>query len=393
MALPARFMFQNHKSEIVVLITGAFHAFGGIETFNRCLIKALDQIAARNGRRVRIFSLLDTSEQFAAMPLGPQMEIHCFSGNRVSFTFAAVAAARRADLVLFGHVNFSPLALLAGPPSKALFVYGVDVWRVMPTLQKFGVSRMQRIFSISSFTAESMASLNRIERGRFTLLPLTLDPGYVDLGNRQTRGRSELCLPDGRMLLTVSRLNTSDAYKNIDRLMQALPPVFDRFPDAFSVIIGEGDDRARLERVSHDLGIAAKVLFRGRVSDDLLPSYYKNCDIFALPSTKEGFGIVFLEAMYYGKPCIGANWGGVPEVVANNHTGILVDSPSPANIQNALLRLLNDASLSRTFGERGKTRFEQEFAFPWFCQRVERIVCPELADALPESVCAGSKLA
>jgi phosphatidylinositol alpha-1,6-mannosyltransferase len=387
------FMFQNSKSDVVVLITGAFHAFGGIETFNRCLIRALDQIAANNDRHVRIFSLLDTSEQFSAMSLGPQLEIHCFSGNRVRFTFAVLAAARRANLVLFGHVNFSPLALLTGPQSKSLLVYGVDVWRVMPTLQKSGVSRMQRIFSISSFTAESMGSLNRIERGRFTLLPLTLDPAYMDHGNRQTRGRCELGLPNGPMLLTVSRLSISDAYKNIDRLIQALPPIFERCPDAFSVIIGDGDDRARLERVSHDLGIAAKVFFRGRVSDDLLPAYYKDCDIFVLPSTKEGFGIVFLEAMYYGKPCIGANWGGVPEVVANNQTGMLVDSPSPTNIQNALLRLLDDASLGRTFGERGKTRFEQEFAFPRFCERVERIICPEAVAALPDPACAASKLA
>ena len=386
-------MFQKHKSDIVVLITGAFHAFGGIETFNRCLIMALDQIAAQHDRHVRIFSLLDTTEQFSAMPLGPRLEIHCFSGNRLRFLFAVLAAARRADLVLFGHVNFSPLALLAGPPSKALLVYGVDVWRVLPTLQRFGVGRMQRIFAISSFTAESMGSLNRIEPGRFTLLPLTLDPAYVDRGTRQCCDRRELGLPNGPMLLTVSRLSTSDSYKNIDRLLQALPPIFQRFPDAFSVIIGNGDDRPRLERLSRDLGIAAKVFFPGRVSDHLLPAYYKNCDIFVLPSTKEGFGIVFLEAMYYGKPCIGAHWGGVPEVVAHNHTGILVDSPSPANIQNALLRLLNDASLSRTLGERGKARFEQEFAFPRFCQRVERIICPELADTLPEPVCAASKLA
>ncbi|HJS97719.1 MAG TPA: glycosyltransferase family 4 protein [Terriglobales bacterium] len=380
-------------SDIVVLITGAFHAFGGIETFNRCLIRALDQVAARNDRDVRIFSLLDNSEQFSPMSLGSRLEIQCFSGNRIRFLFAALAAARRAGLVLFGHVNFSPLAPLTGSPAKSLFVYGVDVWRKLPMFQKFGVSRMQRILSISSFTAESMGSLNRIEQDRFTILPLTLDPAYIDNGSRQTCGRDELGLPSGPMLLTVSRLSTSDTYKNIDCLIQALPPIFERFPDAFSVIIGDGDDRARLQRLSHDLGIAAKVLFSGRVSDRLLPAYHKNCDIFVLPSTKEGFGIVFLEAMYYGKPCIGANWGGVPEVVANNRTGILVDSPSPANIQNALLRLLDDASLRRTLGERGKARFEQEFAFPRFCERVERIVCPKTAADVPQAVCAASKLA
>lgn len=386
-------MFQNHKSDIVVLITGAFHAFGGIETFNRSLIHALDHISASRDLRVRVFSLMDQDQDAAGLALGPQLEIQCFSKNRQSFLLTVVPAIRRAGTVLFGHVNFSPLALLTSAPAKSLFVYGVDVWHALPALKKLGVGRMHRLFSISSFTAQSMGSLNRIERSRFNLLPLTLDPAYVDRGNRHTGSRCELDLPNGPMLLTVSRLSTSDAYKNIDRLIQALPPIFDRFPEAFSVIIGDGSDRARLERLSHDFGIASKVFFRGSVSDDLLPAYYKNCDIFVLPSTKEGFGIVFLEAMYYGKPCIGANWGGVPEVVANNYTGILVDSPSPANIQNALRRSLGDTSLMRTFGERGRARFEQEFAFPRFRERIERIICPPAAAELPEPACAASKLA
>jgi glycosyltransferase involved in cell wall biosynthesis len=381
------------SSEIVVLITGAFHSFGGIETFNRSLLHALDQISASRGLRVRVFSLMDQNRDAAGLSLGPQLELQCFSKNRYSFLVAVVPAIRRARTVLFGHVNFSPLALLTSAPAKSLFVYGVDVWHALPALKKLGVGRMQRLFSISSFTAESMGSHNRIDSGRFTILPLTLDPAYVDHGGRQSLDRRELGLPDGPMLLTVSRLSTSDADKNIDRLIQALPPVFERFPSAFSVIVGDGDHRPRLQRISRDLGIPSKVLFRGRVSDHLLPSYYKNADIFVLPSTKEGFGIVFLEAMYYGKPCVGANWGGVPEVVAHNQTGILVDSPSPANIQNALLRLLDDSSLMRTFGERSKARFEQEFAFPRFRQRVERIICPELAAELPELACAASKLA
>jgi len=72
------------------------------------------------------------------------------------------------------------------------------------------------------------------------------------------------------------------------------------------VVVGNGADKQRLEEIARDAGVSGKVVFAGRVSDDLLASYYQTCDVFVLPSLKEGFGIVFIEAMYYSNSCVGA---------------------------------------------------------------------------------------
>jgi glycosyltransferase involved in cell wall biosynthesis len=387
-------MPPRSANEIAVLITGAFHAFGGIETFNRSLIKALDQIAASRDLRVRVFSLLDRDDHLPGFRLlAPATEVHCFSADRVKFARAALAASRQAARVLIGHINFSPLTLLMPGPHSDLFVYGIDVWKTLPLLQKLGVRRVRRLLSISAFTADRMAALNRIPRDRFTIVPLTLDPVYAERAARPAHSRPQLGLPPGPMLLSVSRLSTFDGYKNVDRLIHALPAVFQRLPHAFSVIIGDGDDRPRLQSICRSLGIASRVFFPGRVSDELLPAYYHNSDLFVLPSTKEGFGIVFLEAMYYAKPCLGANWGGVPEVVKHNETGILVDSPTSPSLQAAILQLLGDPALMLRFGQQGRARFDHEFSLSSFRDRLERLFCPAPALPSPEPLCASSKLA
>jgi glycosyltransferase involved in cell wall biosynthesis len=117
-----------------------------------------------------------------------------------------------------------------------------------------------------------------------------------------------------------------------------------------------------------------KVIFTGWVSDNLLPSYYQACDVFALPSLKEGFGIVFLEAMYYAKPCIGARAGGIPEVIEDGKTGFLAE-PGDANaLADSLSNLLRNATLRREMGRVGQERFEREFSFRKFHERLDNVV-------------------
>jgi phosphatidylinositol alpha-1,6-mannosyltransferase len=165
-------------------------------------------------------------------------------------------------------------------------------------------------------------------------------------------------------------------------------------PEAFYVVVGDGAHRQLFQQLARGLGLAEKVIFTGPIADALLPSYYAACDLFVLPSTKEGFGIVFLEAMEHGKPCIGARAGGIPEVVRDGVTGLLVDaSDLPRSLPAAILRLLADPSLARAMGERGREELELNFAFPRFHERLEKLLYPADAVEAPEPPCAASKLA
>jgi len=360
---------------ILVLLTDLFDKVGGIPTFNRALVKALDGIATERDWKVTILVLNDsgTSNLVNSYTTPSRTCYKGFAGSKSNFILSGLQASQDANLVLIGHVHITPIALAMMRSTKMLVVHGIDVWKRLSVLERLEVSRIDQILSVSSFTREQMVKHNRIAWDRFSIFPNTLDPFY---GNHRTpRSRQELGLPPGRLILSVSRLDESERYKGIDTIIEALPLVLEELPDAFYVVVGDGADRLRLADKAENNGVRERVFFAGRVPDDLLPYYYQACDVFTLPSIKEGFGIVFLEAMYYAKPCIGVRAGGTPEVIKDGITGILTEPGNIKALADTLVRLLSNEKLRLTMGQAGKTRLEHEFSFGVFRQRLEGILC------------------
>ena len=167
-------------------------------------------------------------------------------------------------------------------------------------------------------------------------------------------------------------------------MLEAWPLVLRRVPDARYRIVGDGDDRARLEERARELGIAGSVHFAGLVSAEELDVCYDRCAVFALPARTElnaesprgeGFGIVFLEAMARGKPVVGPRVGAPAEFIRSGEHGLLVDPEDAGEVAAALTELLEDPLRGRRMGEAGKNWVAREFSFDRFCER--------LRDALP----------
>jgi glycosyltransferase involved in cell wall biosynthesis len=133
-----------------------------------------------------------------------------------------------------------------------------------------------------------------------------------------------MAIPANPVILTVARLDARERYKGVDHLIEAMPAVRIVVPEARLRIIGTGSDLPRLQKMATRLGAADAVDFAGFVNDDGLSAAYRECALFALPSSGEGFGIVFLEAMAHGKPCLGARAGATPEII-DSTSGVLAD--------------------------------------------------------------------
>ena len=138
-------------------------------------------------------------------------------------------------------------------------------------------------------------------------------------------------------------------------------------------MVGDGTDRSRLEQLTAELSITDRVNFVGVVSNDELLEHFVSCDVFVMPSTQEGFGIVFAEAMACSKPVIAAKSRAIPEVVSDGETGMLVDPERPEELQAALLALLSDPDQRKRFGRAGRARVESSFTCARFGERVELI--------------------
>ncbi len=343
-----------------------FLAEGGIARIMRLYLKALCETTGPAGR-VDSIVLNDlpgrdarlaryTNGQFGA-------QIGC-ARHKSKFIAETIRLARRADTLVCGHLHQLAIARLAkffNPRLKYYLVaHGIEVWRPYSFLEQRAMLGACRILCVSEYTRRQILRFHpTLPPERTVVVPNTLDPYFVSGG--ETPATLSF---DHPRLLTVSRLASTDTYKGVDTLIEAMPLVRREFPFAHLRIVGGGDDLPRLQALAATLGITRAVHFTGIISDDALRAEYAACDLFALPSRKEGFGLVFLEAMTYGKPCLGARAGGVPEVI-HNAVGQLAEYGNIPDLAAAvadLVRHPRDSEVVR--------RHADSFAFPAFQRRL-----------------------
>jgi phosphatidylinositol alpha-1,6-mannosyltransferase len=156
-----------------------------------------------------------------------------------------------------------------------------------------------------------------------------------------------------------------EIYKGHDELIDAWPHVLSAIPEAELVVVGDGDDAARL-RAKAGRGIT----FTGFVHRATLNQLYADAALFAMPSRGEGFGLVYLEAMAHGLPCIGSIHDAAAEVIDHGKTGLLVDLSDREALGRAIVCLLRDPGLRLGMGRAGLERLEQHFTFERFSRNV-----------------------
>ncbi len=175
-----------------------------------------------------------------------------------------------------------------------------------------------------------------------------------------------------RFVLYVGRLASN---KGLKHLIDAMPQIISQFKDTTLVMIGEDEgQRKMLEDKAKKLSIKDKVVFTGHITDDeLFRSAYSACDVFVLPSEYEAFGLVLLEAMACEKPCVATNVGGVPEVLEEGKTGMLVEYGNSDKLAKVIIELLGDETKRKNMGRAGRERVKANFTWPKIVDQLERI--------------------
>lgn len=181
--------------------------------------------------------------------------------------------------------------------------------------------------------------------------------------------KRELELKHGVSVIgTIGRLDTQ---KGVCFLLRAASIILKLFPETIFLVVGDGPLRPQLEKLSQDLNISRKVLFTGWIED--VPNVLSVMDIFCLPSLWEAFGIVLVEAMAMRLPIVAANVEGIPEVMKDGETGILVPPKKPEALAAAIMKLLKDKTLARQMGEAGRKRVEEFFLMNTIIGEYERL--------------------
>lgn len=307
---------------VLALVTDAYGGRGGIAQAARDLIEALAAMET-----VEAIDVLPRHVAKAPTGLALKVRQRPPSPGRIAYAVRALAAAgAQPDLVFCNHLYMAPLATLAAWRAKAKCViqlHGIEIWPRPTPAQRAVLERADLVVCVSRDTRARVLTHCDLAPERAVVLNNTVDPRFTP-GDRSA-ARANFGLGDEFALLIVGRMDQRERYKGHDRVIAALPRL--KHPEGRRVVFliaGDGDDRGRLQAEASARGVADRVRFLGQIPAVDLPALYRAADLFVLPSTGEGFGIVFLEAMACGTPALGLAAGGAPDALGDGALGTMV---------------------------------------------------------------------
>lgn len=353
-------------------------AHGGVQRMAQHTALAQYRYARAENIHFEAWSFNDHVDARELVIAGETIPIRGFGRRQTTLLKSALALAPKCRFAYITHPNFAPIGLamkFRSPNIRyAVHVHGIEVWKPLSLPRQIALSRAWLVTATSDYTRRRLLESQRLRPKHIEVLHPALDPDFDPRAAEQIAAPPEFGeLIHKPFLLTVARLSVTETNKGIDTAIRAFGRISTQFPAAQYVIIGDGNDRQRLEKIAADAGVAGRVHFLGRQPDAVLRTFYHHCQIFVLPSAKEGFGIVFLEAMAHAKPAIGADAGGIPEVISANKTGFLIPFGDEATLANRMAELFSNDDLRDRMGRAALERVENDFLYSGFEKRLATI--------------------
>ena len=325
---------------------------GGIQSFMLRLTEVLGALV-RDGDASKAFcvSLNDTTADLRHHASFPTA-VATLGAGRSKWRLArqALRVVNGAEVLLVGHVALSPLALalksLGFVRRYCVILHGVEAWAPAGWLRRLALRHADRLVATTRYTADVCARANHLPSSHFSIIPLCAD-------ERPVSPAQGFRLNGDFKLLCVARQDASERYKGFEPMFEALALLKGMHERIHLNLVGDGDDQLRLRAHACMLGVADRVTFWGRLAEENLAAAYEACDVYVMPSQREGFGIVFLEAMRQRKPCIGGRHGGTPEVIDHGRTGFLVDHGDAEGLAQRIRLLHASPELCAQMGEQG----------------------------------------
>ena len=275
----------------------------------------------------------------AGVELGDRFEFDLVHGHDWLVASACDHLARRFSSPLVTTIHATEHGRHQGWVDKhpQSYIHGVERWVA---------NRSDRVIACSYYMREQIADIFGVPDERVIVIPNGIDPEDLQPQDAEEleRLRSEFAAPDEKLVLLIGRLVYE---KGFQIALEAMPGLIERQPGTRFLVAGSGTHEAELRRQAEDLGLLEHGTFLGWIGDDVLHSLYPISDLCVVPSIYEPFGLVALEAMASGCPCIVADTGGLREVVPTDEVGLRFRARDPEALADVAERVLADDELGR----------------------------------------------
>jgi len=287
-----------------------------------------------------------------------------FASSRLNASIAALSRRWPVQTVLVWHLGLLKLLpfLRVSGARVILFLHGIEIWEYRSWVDKVCLRQVDLFLSNSDFTWRQFVRAN---------------PSYasaphrtVHLGIGSPLNESASAPSSTPIALMIGRLDKREDYKGHREVINAWSAVVRRVPDAELWIVGEGDLRNELEQLAAASGLQNKVRFFGRVSEEKKQEMLAQCHCLALPSRAEGFGLVYLEALRMGRPCLVSAVDAGREVVNPPEAGLAADLDQTDNLVGAICELLQPGPRWDNWSANARRRYEAAFTAKHFQERL-----------------------
>jgi len=325
-----------------------FSTTGGIQKMTRTLAHSLNILSQKNNWDFKLWSVYDSNNDLMPQYL-PAKKFRGFGANRAGFVLKTISAAKSPNVVIISHINLAIIGLLIkaiNPKCKVwLIAHGIEVWRPLSIFKSLFLKCCDKIICVSNFTKQQMISRHKVDPAICMVLNNAVDPfmklpqTFIKPGNLLKRYR---LAPDTPVIFTLTRLASTEQYKGHDHVIKVVSKLKLKFPGLKYILSGQYDpkEEIRIQNLITNYQVGEEVILTGFIEDCELSDHFLLADLFVLPSKKEGFGIVFIEALACGLPVICGNADGSIDAIRNGELGTAVNADDWDELENAVTRHL-----------------------------------------------------
>lgn len=366
---------------VLFLNLTTFSKTGGIERFNKCFLKALSLLDEQKLTDSYSYSAYDdgVNEKYF-----PKNKYHGSNANKLTFVIQSIFAARKFDIIFLGHINMAIIGVAIKKlyPSKKiiLITHGIDVWRTLGGAKARILKTADYILSVSSFTKSKLIELHQVDADKVIVFHNTIDPFFQmpeSVERINSFDKRYGIGTDDFVIYTLTRLSSTELFKGYDRVIEAISGLVKQYKNIRYIIAGkyDEDEKKRIDSLIEHYNLQNNVMLAGFIDETELVDHYRMADLYIMPSKKEGFGIVFIEALVCGVPVVAGNADGSVDALLNGELGTLVNPDSTDEIKEAIVLHLENNYMAK---EKERINIRQKtldnFSFERYKQRLEAFI-------------------
>ncbi len=339
------------KKNILFLTLKVFSATGGIEKVCKVIGKAIYSFSVEEKATIRVLSMYDQQEDADDNRYFTSDIFKGFGKSKMKFIVEAIWMGRKKNHIVLSHINLllvGRMIKLINPSAKIILIaHGIEVWGKLSWIQKMMLTSIDTFVSVSQFTSMKLQENQQIDPLKCKVINNCLDPFIPNISSVVNEDNIRMkygFTNDQKVMLTLTRISSKERYKGYDRVIEAMVNLIPRHPQLRYLLAGKYDSQEKqyLDQLIAHHGLKDFVVVPGFVSEEELDAHFSLADLYVMPSIKEGFGIVFIEAMHYGLPVIAGNMDGSVDALINGALGTLVNPLDTNEIEIAIDNILND---------------------------------------------------